>query len=156
MSYETYKAAVTDDVAAVVAAKACQPILFIGAGFARRYCGAPGWEELLTQLGAACPEVRHDYAYYAQSKMTMPQIGSIFAKAYKEWAWGAGKASFPPEYFKADVPADIFIKHAIAERLRGLGPDKKGSFGMPELDAEIEALKKIQPHAVITTNTILC
>ncbi|MDB5989878.1 MAG: SIR2-like domain protein [Herbaspirillum sp.] len=44
------------------------------------------------------------------------------------------------------------MKHMIAELLEGLGPNAKGSYGSPELDAEIEALKNISAHAIITTN----
>ena len=36
--------------------------------------------------------------------------------------------------------------------LKSLGPNKAGSYGSAELDEEIEALKKISAHAVITTN----
>ena len=46
MNYHDYKKLVGDDVAELIGKKACQPILFIGAGFARRYAGAPNWEEL--------------------------------------------------------------------------------------------------------------
>jgi hypothetical protein len=152
VDYKTYKAQISADVAALIAKKSCQPILFIGAGFSRRYCGAPSWEDLLTDLGQECPNVERDYAYYRQSRLTMPQIGSKFATAYKEWAWDAGKAKFPAKFFKPDIPEDIFIKYAIARKLESLGPDQKGSFGAPDLDAEIVALKAIHPHAVITTN----
>ena len=150
--YDQYRAEISADVIELIKKKGCQPILFVGSGFTKRYCGAPNWEELLTELGKACPKVEHDFAYYRQSKMTMPAIGTIFAKAYKEWAWGTGKAKFPPEFFKADAPEDIFLKYAVANRLKALGPDAKGSFGLPELDAEIVAFKNISPHAVITTN----
>lgn len=152
MDYEAYKVEVVDDVAKLIAKKACQPILFVGAGFSRRYGGAPNWEELLTELASTCPEVQHDYAYYRQSKLSLPQIGSVFAKAYKEWAWNAGKKSFPSEFFKPDAPEDIFIKFAISQKLELLGPNAEGSFGAADLDAEITALKNINPHAVITTN----
>lgn len=150
--YAQYKADVTNDVADLIKKKGCQPILFIGSGFSKRYCGAPNWEELLIGLANDCPEIAHDYAYYKQSKMTMPQIGSLFAKAYKEWAWGAAKIHFPPEYFTPKYAEDIFIKYVISEKLKTLGPDANGSFGVPELDAEIAALKSINPHAVISTN----
>jgi hypothetical protein len=152
MNYEDYKKLVSEEVSALIAAKACQPILFIGAGFSRRYSGAPNWEELLTVLGTDCAEVKHDYAYYAQSKMSMPEIGSIFAKAYKEWAWGAGRKFFPIDFYQPDVPEDIFIKYAITQKLKSLGPNADGSFGAPDLDAEIKAIKNIHAHAVITTN----
>lgn len=150
--YAKYKSEIIEDVARVLKEKSCQPILFVGSGFSKRYCGAPNWEELLAGLADDCPKIEHGYAYYKQSKLTAPEIGSIFAKAYKEWAWGEAKKNFPKEYFSAEYQEDIFIKHAVAEKLRKMGPDKKGSFGTPELDAEISALKGINPHAVISTN----
>jgi hypothetical protein len=152
MDYEQYKSDVTKDIKDVIASKACQPILFVGSGFSKRYCNAPNWEDLLVQLGNECPEVKHEYAYYRQSKKTMPQIGSIFAAAYKEWAWNEGKALFPGEYFSPEYSEEIFFKYAVAQKLKDIGPDSTGSFGSPELDAEIAALKKISPHAVISTN----
>lgn len=152
MNYQNYQADTSLDIAEIIKKKACQPILFIGSGFSKRYCGAPNWEALLTELGKDCPESKHEYAYYAQSGGSMPQIGSIFAAAYKEWAWGKGKEFFPAEYFSAKFTPDVFIKYAVAQKLTAIGPDENGSFGSAELDAEISALKEINPHAVITTN----
>jgi hypothetical protein len=151
-NFAQYQSEVAADIAAIIKQKACQPILFVGSGFSKRYCGAPSWEELLTMLADWCPEIKHDYAYYRQSKLSMPEIGSLFASAYKEWAWGEAKPHFPAHYFNANVPEDAFIKYVIAEKLRHLGPDKAGKFGVPELDSEITALKAINPHAVISTN----
>ncbi len=150
--YEQYQAETIADVATLIKKKACQPILFVGSGFSKRFCGAPNWEGLLTELGNECPEVEHAYPYYAQSGKSLPEIGSIFAAAYKEWAWGKGKEKFPLDYFSQKFSQDIFLKHAVAEKLKMLGPDKNGSFGLAALDAEITALKAINPHAVITTN----
>lgn len=152
MDYENYMVDMAADIAHLISDKACQPILFVGAGFSKRYCGAPNWDELLTQLAVDCPEVKHEYAYFRQSKLSMPAVGSVFSKAYKEWAWGAGRKFFPDEFFKPEVQEDIFIKYAIAKKLKDLGPNDGGSFGSAELDAEIEGIKRINPHAVITTN----
>ena len=152
MDYQQYQADTATDVAELIKRKACQPILFVGSGFSKRYCGAPNWESLLTELGKECPEIKHEYAYYAQSGKSMPEIGSIFANAYKEWAWGDGKSGFPEEYFTPKYSPDIFIKYKVAQKLKALGPNEHGSFGSVELDSEIAALKAISPHAVITTN----
>jgi len=152
VDYQQYKSDVCADVGKTMVAKGCQPILFIGAGFSKRYCGALNWEELLTALGKECPEIEHEYAYYRQSKKTMPQIGSIFAQCYKEWAWKDGRAFFPDEFFAPSIGEDIFLKYAVVQKLKDLGPDRNGSFGSKELDAEVNALKSINPHAVISTN----
>lgn len=152
MNYAQYMIDTAADVAEIIKKKSCQPILFIGSGFAKRYCNAPNWENLLVELQAECPDVKHEFAYYAQSGKTMPEIGSIFAAAYKEWAWGNGKKKFPAEYFSQKFNSEIFIKYAIAEKFKKIGPDLNDSFGSAELDSEITALKEINPHAVITTN----
>jgi hypothetical protein len=153
IDYRQYKEEVRSDVAKVLADAECQPILFVGSGFSKRYAGGPNWEELLTALAKKCPLIDKDFAYYKQTyNSDFKKIGSVFTDIYREWAWGKGRDEFPTDYFSSSAPADIFIKHAIAELLKGLGPNAKGSYGSPELDAEIEALKNISAHAIITTN----
>ncbi len=153
MDYKHYQEDVTIDVAKILADAECQPILFVGSGFSKRYARGPSWEELLTALVKKCPLIDKDFAYYKQTHIgDLKKIGSVFTDLYREWAWGKGKDEFPGDYFSASAPADIFIKHAIAELLKGLGPDAKGSYGSPELNAEIEAVKNISPHAIVTTN----
>lgn len=153
MDYLQYQEEVTTDIAEVLSEAQCQPILFVGSGFTKRYAGGPNWEQLLTKLAETCPLIDKDFAYYKQLYQSdLKKIGSVFSELYLRWAWGEGKDSFPESYFSADSPRDIFIKHAVSEILKGLGPDKNGSYGSPELDAEIKALKEISPHAIITTN----
>lgn len=154
MDYKQYQQEVMADIASVLAAASCQPILFIGSGFTKRYAGGPNWEELLRELAASCPLIDKDFAYYKQAfGGDLKRIGSVFSDLYREWAWNKGKGKFPPEYFTEAHASDIFIKHAISELLKDLGPKcGKGSYGSPELDAEIAALKAISAHAVVTTN----
>ena len=152
LDYKQYQDEVTSDIAKILADASCQPILFVGSGFTKRYASGPNWEELLTLLAKACPLIDKEFAYYHQTYGgDLKKIGSAFAEKYLEWAWGKGKSKFPPEYFTADAPADIFLKHTIADLLKDLGP-VKGSYGSKELDAEIEALKNISAHAIVTTN----
>ena len=153
MDYTQYQTEVIADIADVLAAAKCQPILFVGSGFTKRYTGGPNWEELLKALALACPQIDKDFAYYKQLyDGDFKKIGAVFTEAYREWAWGKGRSKFPPEYFDAKYSGDVFIKHTIAELLANLGPSQKGSYGSDELDAEIVALKNISPHAIITTN----
>lgn len=159
MDYKQYQEEVGADIAEVLADAECQPILFIGSGFSKRYAGGPNWEELLTKLAENCPLIDKDFAYYKQTHSgDLKKIGSVFSDLYREWAWGIGKGkgkskgTFPAEYYTAEAPSDIFMKHAIAELLKDLGPSAEGSYGCPELDAEINALKNISAHAIITTN----
>jgi len=152
MNYKQYQDEVTADIAGVIRDAGCQPILFVGSGFAKRYTQAPNWEQLLRKLAEACPKIDKDYAYYKQTYNDLTVIGRVFAEAYREWAWDEGRSKFPEAYFSEKYPTDIFLKHTVAELLKGLGPSKAGSFGSPELDAEIVALKAMSPHAIVTTN----
>lgn len=153
LDYKQYQDEVTADVAKVLIDASCQPILFVGSGFTKRYANGPSWEELLTLLAKACPNIDKDFAYYKQTYGgDLKKIGSVFADQYREWAWTKGKAKFPADYFTADAPSDIFLKHTIAELLKDIGPNAKGSYGSKELDAEIDALKNISAHAIVTTN----
>lgn len=154
MDYKQYQAEVTEDIATILETASCQPILFVGSGFTRRYAKGPNWEELLTSLAKACPLIDKDFAYYKQTyNGDLKKIGTVFTDLYRDWAWSTkGKNKFPDEYFTAAHASDVFIKHAVAEQLKNLGPNKAGSYGSAELDAEIAALKKISAHAVITTN----
>lgn len=152
-NYEKYQLDVTADIEKVLADAECQPILFVGSGFSKRYAGGPNWEELLATLAEQCPLIDKDFAYYKQTyNGDLKKIGSIFTDAYREWAWSKGKSKFPSEYFIASAPADIFIKHSIAVILENLGPNADGSHGDANLVSEIEALKNISAHAIITTN----
>lgn len=153
MDYKQYQNEVTADIAEVLNNAECQPILFVGSGFTKRYASGPNWEELLTKLATSCPMIDKDFAYFKQTYGgNLQKIGSVFTEIYREWAWTKAKHEFPAEYFSADAPSDIFIKHKISELLKDLGPDAKGSYGSAQLDAEIQAFKNISAHAIITTN----
>ena len=124
LDYKQYQDEVTADVAKVLIDASCQPILFVGSGFTKRYANGPSWEELLTLLAKACPNIDKDFAYYKQTYGgDLKKIGSVFADQYREWAWTKGKAKFPADYFTADAPSDIFLKHTIAELLKDIGPN---------------------------------
>src|SRR5689334_22732840 len=123
MDYTQYQQEVIADIASVLASASCQPILFIGSGFTKRYAGGPNWEELLRKLAAACPLIDKDFAYYKQAhEGDLKRIGSLFSDLYREWAWTKGKNKFPAEYFTEGYTSDVFIKHTIATLLKDLGP----------------------------------
>ncbi|MEP1208644.1 MAG: SIR2 family protein [Rhizobiaceae bacterium] len=151
MDYETYKEQISADVVAQIEALHCQPVLFVGSGVSRRYFGAPNWVELLQILADNCPLVDKDYAYYAQSCSSEPQIGSIFADKYREWAWGSGKNQFPDHLFDPNVAPDAFLKHAAAAVFKESCPTQLCDVE-PTFTDEIAALQAIKPHAVLTTN----
>lgn len=147
-TYKQYREEISSDIAAVLKAAECQPILFIGSGFSRRYASGPSWEELLEQLAEACPLIEYDYAYYKQKLPSLSKIGSVFSESYREWAWTSGREFFPEIYFSAKYPSDVFIKFFAAKILGKLSLIE----GNPMLAAELTALSDMGPHAIVTTN----
>lgn len=149
-NYAQYQEEIKSDIAQTLQGLQCQPILFIGSGFSLRYGNGPNWEALLTQLANACPTIDKEFAYYKQKyDGDLTRVGSHFANEYFEWAWSPnGKKQFPSDLFGAEIPRDAYIKHKATELLKHIttdGADKS-------LQSELESLKKLGPHAVITTN----
>jgi hypothetical protein len=149
-SYAQYQDEVKAEVAKSLKDLQCQPIIFVGSGFSRRYATAPSWEELLGKLAAICPTIEHELAYYKQKyDNDLPTVGSVFSEHYFEWAWSKeGKNHFPPELYTGNVPRDAYIKHMVVKVLEQFDT----AAGSQELQEELLALKRVAPHAVITTN----
>ena len=145
-----YQQEIKNDIITCLEDMSAQPILFIGSGLSRRYFSAPNWLEILNKLADRCPNIQHEFGYYRQ-KYDNPAIGTIFAEKYQDWAWGAGRDIFPSDLFSDNLPSDIYVKHMIGTILKQMTP-----ISMEEIDAvyhnEIELLKSIRPHAIITTN----
>ncbi|AZE00995.1 SIR2 family protein [Pseudomonas chlororaphis] len=152
LNYSQYQEEVTADILNVLGQAACQPILFVGSGFSKRYSQGPSWEELLRRLAGTCPNITLDLAYYKQKNKSLVEIGSIFSDCFREWAWTSGREFYPKEYFSEDFPSDVFIKHSIALMLESVVAGANGDFGAAELNDEISALQAMSPHALITTN----
>ncbi|MDT7521069.1 SIR2 family protein [Rhodoferax sp. TBRC 17198] len=149
-NYVQYQQEIKDDIAETLQRFQCQPILFIGSGFSLRYASGPNWEALLTQLAQACPTIEKEFAYFKQKyDSDLTKVGSHFANEYFEWAWSKeGKKQFPAELFGTDIPRDTYIKYKAAELLKHLTTEGAHK----ALQGELEALKELGPHAVITTN----
>lgn len=146
-NYEKYVEDVTEDIKNCIQDMACQPILFIGSGFTKRYVGGPGWEDLLRYLLDQCPEIDRQFAYYKQRYSDYVDIGTIFAEKYNDWAWTKGAPPFPEPLYEEGNTPEIYLKHTVAEHLNKL-VDKE-ELRIPE---ELEILKTIRPHSIITTN----
>jgi len=151
--YQRYVDEIREDISETVKAFGCQPILFIGSGLAKRYCNAPNWEELLGHLAGECSLIDKGLGFYKQQlHNSMPDIGEAFAAKYQEWAWGTGHNEFPEDMFGDNIESASYIKRKIADFLGGLLPPSEDAFAAGTYKAEIEALRAIKPHAIITTN----
>ena len=149
--YEQYVSDVSDDIRTCIEGMGCQPIIFVGSGLTQRYRNGPSWEKLLFQLSEKCPEIDKKFAYYKQKYDDLIDIGSVFADKFNDWAWGTGEDSFPAELFEANNTRDIYLKYKISELFEQLINETTSSLN-EELESEINLLKKIHPHSVITTN----
>lgn len=147
--YSEYMESFSEDIDSILDQAKCQPILFIGSGFSRRYAGFPGWEDLLKKLVENCPGCKN-YTYYKQiNKDNYPKTGQDLTEAYFDWAWGAGKDKFDNVLFESE-DSSAFIKHEISNIFKSLNSDLSEVSG--DLSNELELLKNIKPHAIITTN----
>lgn len=151
-SEERYREDIHNDVRECLSEKGGQPILFLGSGISRRYFGAPGWRGLLTEMANRCKGINHEFAYYEQSFSSLRHVGQEFASLYKEWAWSEGRDEFPPDYFGAGFPQDIFLKHKVAEFLQDLTPEELSLKEESNNSQELRQLQAIRPHAIVTTN----
>ncbi|WP_158599759.1 SIR2 family NAD-dependent protein deacylase [Azospirillum cavernae] len=149
--YGRYVEEIKDDISETMQKFGCQPILFVGSGLTKRYVGTPNWDELLSYLAELCPNIEKGIGFYKQSFKTPMRIGEEFSRLFQNWAWGNGHAHFPKEMFDASVDAQSYIKYKIATYIREFTEKNDGIF-FDEYSDEIGSLKKIRPHAVITTN----
>jgi hypothetical protein len=150
--YDRYVDEITEDIAETVQQFGCQPILFIGSGLARRYFGAPSWDELLSTLAEKCSLIDKGLGFYKQSLQTPMAIGEEFSRRFQEWAWEAGHNEFPEDMFDEEVPASSYIKFAIGQHLKEITPASAEDIKAIGHAQEIEALQAVKPHAIITTN----
>jgi len=150
--FKTYMADCQDSIDECLQNMGCQPILFIGSGISRRYFSGPSWEELLQVLAEECPLIDKPFAYYKQSYKPFDKIGSIFSEYYKEWAWSSGKESFPENLFTPNTPSNAYLKYIASEHLKKTTPNSLDDIVDSELKEEIDSLRLIKPHAIITTN----
>lgn len=151
-NYNDYQEHVIDDIETCIDSLGCQPILFVGSGFSKRYMNGPNWEELLENMVNICPNIDKSYPYYKQSHKDPIRIGSVFVEPFKEWAWSVGEEIFPAELFSADYNSDIYLKYQVAKFFDQITPENITEIVSLELLEEIRSLKAINPHAIITTN----
>lgn len=128
----------------------CLPVLFIGAGLARRYIDAPDWDGALRAAADVLGNKKPEYQYLLQKyENNRVRIGSHIGAEIFEWAWGEGRKQFPEDLF-ASEDKNVFLKYLICEQLREREANLQ--YLDNELKEEIKSLAAIRPHAVITTN----
>ncbi|MEL7085315.1 MAG: SIR2 family protein [Cyanobacteria bacterium J06597_1] len=151
-TYSVHKELSTNTIREVLSDRGCQPILFIGSGLSKRFFNAPSWDELLEYLCNQCPAIDYEYAYYKQKYDSLPLIGTILSENYREWAWSqSGRTFFPSHLFNPEQPNDIYLKYAVTQYLRTITPSLS-QIQEVSIKTEIQALQRMQPHAVISTN----
>ncbi|MCP3686174.1 MAG: SIR2 family protein [bacterium] len=149
MNFEDYQNVIRDDLSTCLDSMGVQPILFFGSGMSQRYIETPSWYGLLEQLAEQCPKIDKNIAYYKQKHNDPIEIGTEFAELIREWAWEE-QDRFPAELFETNQPADIYIKYLVSEIFSG---DSSAAVAEHKnYTDEIEALKSVNPFAVITTN----
>jgi len=152
--YDEYKSDVEDRIGDVIDEMKSQPVLFVGTGLSIRYFGAPNWEGLLRDM-ADISAIENEYEFYEQTMGDKLEIAEEFADIYTEWAWDEGETGgrdeYPEHLFRGDVPTNIYLKHSVSDHLKRITPDTTSSIPEKKM-SEIESLREIQPHAVITTN----
>ncbi|TPJ62167.1 SIR2 family protein [Mesorhizobium sp. B2-7-1] len=138
-------------IQAVVEEFDVQPVLFIGAGLARRYMQAPDWEGALRYALEILGESAPSYSYFAQKfGDDKVKIGTAIADLIFEWAWSDGRDHFDAALFEG-ADRHVFIKSIIAEHLKKITPADRDGLAA-KYNEEISALRDIRPHAIITTN----
>lgn len=151
MDYEEYKEIIKDDLATCLDSMGVQPILFFGSGMSQRYLGSPTWFGLLDALANQCPKIDKNIAYYKQKYNSPIRIGTVFSELIREWAWEE-QDRFPESLFEGSRPANIYIKYLVSEIFKSVHKTETAKKLQTEYKGEIEALKCVNPYAIITTN----
>jgi hypothetical protein len=130
----------------------CQPVVFAGAGLSKRYLGAPSWTELLDSICGLNPRIKHSFAYYTQKHESLLDVGEELIPAFHSWAWEDGRPQFEESLFEPNTKPCDFLKFFVAKFLINSLPDSFRDLHPQGLLDEIDLLKGIRPHSVVTTN----
>ncbi|AYB41583.1 hypothetical protein D5F52_16065 [Brevibacillus laterosporus] len=129
-----------------------RPILFVGSGFSRRYINSPSWKGLLDQLIEENPKITMPIEYFIQDHGgDYARIASQLVEFYRDFAWEnrSKEELFPSSLYTSELKS-IFLKHKISSILKELM--NKFDLDKNEWLDEIRLIKRLNPHAIITTN----
>ncbi|MDM5319017.1 SIR2 family protein [Bacillus pumilus] len=129
-----------------------RPILFVGSGISRRYIDTPDWESLLEKLIDLNPNINMPIGYFVQqTENDYPAIANLLLEEYQKYAWeNKNKDVFPEELYDGKFDKDIFLKYKISEYIKELS--ETFNINQHKYQSELEAFRKLNPHAIITTN----
>ncbi len=129
----------------------CRPVLFAGSGLTKRYLDGPDWIALLREISKRVGVADDHFNFLCQRGDNNPiKIGTLVSEEVHSWAFGAGRNQFPSPYFEAGVDKDAFIKYLACQVVDELVKNLENLSA--ELREEVDYLKAIGPHAIITTN----
>lgn len=153
MLYTEYQKQIEKDIEKCLKEMKSQPIIFIGSGFSRRYFNAPNWIGLLETIYEKYKVLENDFKFYSQKyEGNEIKIADTFIDPFQEWAWTNGKDLFSKELFNTGVDKSVFLKASITKYLEEITPKSLEEIENDELKEELKELKKVIPHAIITTN----
>lgn len=152
MPYSEYIKQRTEAVRGCLAELGCQPIIFAGAGLSRRYISGPSWIELLEAIAKINPRVKDSIAFLYQKYGNLLEVGEQLIPDFHAWAWGEGKSNFDSALFLPSVQPSEFIKYFVAKYVADLIPADLSKLVPSSLNNEIDQLRGIRPHSIITTN----
>lgn len=152
MSYSDYTKERTTAIKDCLSELGCQPIIFAGAGISRRYINGPSWYDLLDGISKKNPYAKNSIAYLYQKHKNLLDVGEHLIDNFHEWAWAEGKNEFPEELFLPETPPSDFLKYFVAKYVENLTPKDASKASTSQTKKEIEQLKSIRPHSIITTN----
>jgi hypothetical protein len=152
MPYYEYIKQRTESVRDCLAELGCQPIIFAGAGLSKRYIKGASWIELLEAIAKLNPRVKDSIAFLYQKHGNLLEVGEQLIPDFHAWAWAEGKDSFDQALFAPSIQPSEFIKYFVAQYVANITPADLSKLHPPQLMEEIEQLKGIRPHSIITTN----
>jgi hypothetical protein len=150
--YEEYVEESLSRLRTVLDDSGTRPILFSGSGLSRRYLNSPDWIRLLEKLLELNPNKKFPIGYYTQdTKNDYPMVASAIVDEYQTFAWEQYRDNvFPKHLYDHSYSKSIFLKWQISKIFEEL----MNSFKIEghTYSQELDILKTLQPHAIITTN----
>lgn len=124
------------------------PIVFVGSGLSRRYCGLESWEGLLRKFSEI---IDKPYEYYKSTcGGDFPKIASLLAKDFHEAWWKSEQFSKSREEYREQcINESSALKIEICNYMRNITWDNLIN---EEYRSEIDALRGVVADGIITTN----